>query len=233
MLRFSRAAVVGSPIIAQDLAAVARCPVLVLPTSVPVKPARVKQPDGSRAVRLCWVGTKDNLPYLQSVEPAFRKLRERFGDAVILRVITSVPFHSPSLPTEFVPWSLDKEEELIREADIGIMPLIDEPFTRRKCSFKAILCMSYGIPVVISPVGMNKYLVDHGWNGFLATTPQEWETSIGTLVLDANLRTTMGLRAHEKIATGYSVEHTYPRLRDVLINAADATRSIKTEQTAG
>jgi Glycosyl transferases group 1 len=222
MLGFCRAAVVGSPIIAQDLAAVARCPVLVLPTSVPVKPARVKQPeDGSRAVRLCWVGTKGGLPYLQSLEPAFRKLRERFGDAVILRVITSVPFHSPSLPTEFVPWSLDKEEELIRESDIGIMPLVAEPFARGKCSFKAILCMSYGIPVVISPVGMNKHLVEHGWDGFLASTPQEWETSIATLVLDVNLRTTMGLRAHEKIATEYSVQRTYPRLRDVLINAAD------------
>jgi glycosyltransferase involved in cell wall biosynthesis len=45
---------------------------------------------------------------------------------------------------------------------IGIMPLEDTAWARGKCSFKMLQYMSCGIPVVVSPVGMNLEILKMG-----------------------------------------------------------------------
>ena len=49
---------------------------------------------------------------------------------------------------------------------IGIMPLKDTEYTKGKCAFKAIQYMSAGLPVIISPVGLNNEVINHGESGF-------------------------------------------------------------------
>ena len=113
-------------------------------------------------VRIGWIGTRNNLRELDALEPAFRALSARFGGDVLLSVVSSRPYETSAIAVESIPWSLATERESVRRFDVGIMPLADDLFARGKCSFKAIQCMAEGIPVVVSPVGMNVEVVQDG-----------------------------------------------------------------------
>jgi glycosyltransferase involved in cell wall biosynthesis len=220
MLSLSRAAILGNRSLQKEVAPYALCPTVVLPTCVPTHRAERKKHEARRPVTLGWVGTRDNVLHLRTLEPVFSALRERFGDDLKLQVVTSQEYRSNFLRTEFTPWSLKSERDVVSTFDIGIMPLVDDPYSRGKCAFKAILCMSYGVPVVISPVGLNAELVKHGWNGFLASTSAEWAEGIARLVEDHELRAQLGSNAFRTIENGFSTARAYPILKSVLERVA-------------
>jgi glycosyltransferase involved in cell wall biosynthesis len=108
----------------------------------------------------------------------------------------------------FKKWDRKTEIEDLQRFSIGIMPLVEKEMEKGKCAFKAIQYMSLGIPPVVSPVGANTTVVDHGINGFLASTPEEWKTALEKLMTDAALREEFGQKARQKIITYYSVNAT-------------------------
>jgi glycosyltransferase involved in cell wall biosynthesis len=116
----------------------------------------------------------------------------------------------------FIPWKAKTEVTDLHQIDIGIMPLDDNPFERGKCGMKLILYGGTGIPGVASPVGVNVEIIQHGVTGFLATTPEEWITSLKTLLHDAELRKSMGEAARRRVKEHYSVQSILPIWREVL-----------------
>jgi glycosyltransferase involved in cell wall biosynthesis len=65
--------------------------------------------------------------------------------------------------------------------------------------------MAVGLPVVCSPVGMNREIVTDGVEGFWASSQKEWVDKIGTLVQDGSLRETMGSKGRKKVEKTYSL----------------------------
>lgn len=117
---------------------------------------------------------------------------------------------------EILPWSEDREVSLIQSMDIGVMPLPDTPWARGKCGYKLIQYMACGLPVVASPVGVNADIVEHGVNGFLADSDDEWRTAIETLLNDADLRRRMGAAGRKKVEEDYSLQVWGPRVAQML-----------------
>jgi len=119
-----------------------------------------------------------------------------------------------------VPWSEEAEVSRIQEMDIGIMPLTDTPWARGKCGYKLIQYMACGLPVVASPVGVNTEIVEHGVNGLLASTEDEWRDALTSLLSDYELRHRMGQAGRLKVEKQYSLKIWGPRvatlLRDVV-----------------
>jgi hypothetical protein len=113
-------------------------------------------------------------------------------------------------------WSENREIGNIQEMDIGIMPLPNKPWMRGKCGYKLIQYMACGLPVIASPVGANRDIVDHGVNGLLAATPEEWVTALETLVNNIKLRQQMGARARVLVQEQYSLQVQGPRIVDLL-----------------
>ena len=66
--------------------------------------------------------------------------------------------------------------------------------------------MACGLPVVASPVGINKQLITNGENGFLATTAEEWLQSFEILRKDASLRISMGRNGRKLVEEKYSLQ---------------------------
>jgi glycosyltransferase involved in cell wall biosynthesis len=220
VLRLSKVVIVGNSPLRDELAGLTRSRTIVLPTCVPADPSALKAHAPSRPITLGWVGTSDNLIHLRTLEPAFRRLADRFGDGVRLHVVTSRPYESASLPTVFTKWSVAAEAQLTRTFDIGLMPLIDDRFSRGKSAFKAILCMSYGIPVVVSPVGVNAEVVRDGSNGLLASSADEWEAAIARLADSWQLRAELGRNAFRTVEERFSTARAYPVLKSVLERVA-------------
>lgn len=61
---------------------------------------------------------------------------------------------------EFVDWSMENERKYMRMAHIGLNPLVDDEFERRKSAFKAIQYYRAGVIPIVSNVGINKRLVE-------------------------------------------------------------------------
>lgn len=121
-----------------------------------------------------------------------------------------------TLPFEFRDWAEAHEVKDIQEMDIGIMPIPDEPWARGKCGYKLIQYMACGLPVIASPVGVNSEIVEHGVNGFLASTKEEWRDAIHILSSDLALREKMGTAGRKKIEDHYSIQVYGPKIAELI-----------------
>ena len=108
----------------------------------------------------------------------------------------------------------------IGDFQIGIMPLPDTAWARGKSGFKLIQYMARGIPVVASPVGANRDIVESGVEGFLAAGKEAWVEALDRLAQDAVLRARLGEAGRRKVERHYSLQVTAPRLEAVLRGAA-------------
>jgi glycosyltransferase involved in cell wall biosynthesis len=190
---------------------------VLIPTSVWLNGVPTKAHGQHRPVTLGWIGVRSNLYHLEALREAFTVLRHRYRDGLELNIVSSAAVETP-LATRFTPWSLETEGDSVLSFDIGIMPLQDDPFSRGKCAFKAVFCMSRGVPVVASPVGANASLIEDGVNGWLASSADEWVDGISKLAEDVGLRARMGRLARETIEADYaaeSVARTLARLLDL------------------
>ena len=65
--------------------------------------------------------------------------------------------------------------------------------------------MALELPAVASPVGVNSKIINHGVNGFLCNTPEEWEETLKMLIEDSDLRKKMGVNGRNTVVENYSV----------------------------
>lgn len=105
----------------------------------------------------------------------------------------------------FKPWKKETEIEDLALFDIGIMPLPDDTWAKGKCGFKALQYLAMEIPAVVSPVGVNSKIIEHGGNGFCCTTEEEWFEVLEILILNEAGRKIMGERGRRKVIEHYSV----------------------------
>jgi glycosyltransferase involved in cell wall biosynthesis len=167
-----------------------------------------------------WVGQPGNVRYLSLIQPALAKLFNTGG--VKLKLVGSGPLVLEGVPTEIVDWSEETEVAQIKSFDVGIMPILDDFFERGKCGYKLIQCMACSKPVVASPVGVNREIVQPGLNGFLAETQGDWVEALNTLRTQSELRRRLGQSGRNKVETTYCLQVIAPRLLALLHGAADA-----------
>lgn len=166
-----------------------------------------------------WIGQRITADFLRPLAPLFERLTAS-GQGRFAAI--GIDTQALGLPMTSIPWTESSEVTSIQSFDVGIMPLVDGPFERGKCGYKLIQYMACGLPVVASPVGVNAQIVEHGVNGFLASTPQEWEDALTTLLNDSALRQRMGQAGRRKVEQHYSLQVTGPRLVTLLKSVARA-----------
>lgn len=153
---------------------------------------------------LGWVGHSDNLPYLAALAGPLRELtRRRPGLKVI--VVADRPIELPGVTVEFRKWRLEEEVSCFGGFAVGLMPLEDSPWARAKCAFKAIQYMALGLPVVASPVGMNRELIRDGVNGFLPGDAAAWLMTLDALLTDASLARRIGAEGRATVERDYAL----------------------------
>lgn len=158
---------------------------------------------------LGWIGSRGTLKYLKHISPALEELGRKWP-GVKLKIVADDFFSLKNLTVIEKKWSSQDEISDLHSFDIGLMPLIDDPWTRGKCGFKLLQCMAVGMPVVCSPVGANTEIVFDGNEGFWASTQQEWFARLALLIEDQSLRTEMGRKGREKVDKYFSLEANAP-----------------------
>ena len=155
-----------------------------------------------------WTGSHSTLIYLDMILPILKELEQKYD--FTFRVICN---QNPNLDTEnnlksfeFVKWNKETEIQDLSELDIGIMPLTADAWAEGKCGFKALQYMALGVPAVISPIGVNKKIINQNENGFLADTETEWKEYLSFLLENPQKRQEMGTLALKTIQNEYSVK---------------------------
>jgi len=185
-------------------------PSWVIPTGVDTDYWHPPTEPSSRPFQFGWMGTSGNLRYLYEIEDALAAVLGKCPDARLLVVSDKAPKFS-RLPMDrviYLPWTAGGEADTMRQMDVGLMPLEDSEWERGKCSFKALTYMASGIPIVVSPVGMNQELLASGKVGFGPKGPDEWVDVLSHLYQDDAVRRAMGAEGRLAIADRYAIDVT-------------------------
>lgn len=182
----------------------------IIPTTLDINHYQSK-PQSPTVPTLGWIGSPSTWSYCEPFTDLFSSFVKSNQASMLVVGAGNKP-----LPFIFRDWSEASEVADIQNMDIGIMPLHDDPWARGKCGYKLIQYMACGLPVIASPVGVNCDIVEHGVNGFLASTEQEWRDAIKQLLSDASLRQRMGKAGREKIEAHYSIQQVGPRIAKLI-----------------
>lgn len=180
-------------------------------------------------VRLGWIGTPTTFRnYLKDKLPLFKNLADSEGFKISLMSAWSKTKKIDS-SIDFLEWSEKSEVSFLHSLDIGIMPLNNSPWAQGKCGYKLLQYMACGLPVVASPIGVNSQIVEHGVNGFLADSDEEWRIAIKLLINDSDLRKRMGAKGLKKVEEYFSLKLWEPKLSKMFLSVNNNTKSkIKT-----
>lgn len=219
VMRGSTLVVAGNDYIAERAQDAGARHVEVVPTVVDLDRYPLAEPGATGDVWVGWIGTPYTSKYLKALAPVLAEVGG--GEQVGFRLIGSGPLTWAGDRVELVPWSEETEVDSLRSLSIGIMPIPDNPFERGKSGLKLLQYMAVGLPVIASPVGVNRQIVEQGVNGFLCQTTDEWITAIRTLAANAELRQRMGQAGRRKVESLYSLQVSAPRVASLLRRAAE------------
>ncbi|MEX1032569.1 MAG: glycosyltransferase family 4 protein [Cellvibrionaceae bacterium] len=178
---------------------------VVFPTTVELaKYQNLPRRTASPVLTLVWVGSRSTSRYLEQYRTTLETLGREIAD-VELKVIGDFTIDFAGLSTRCVPWTAEGEIAELANADIGIAPMTDDPWTRGKCALKVIQYMACGLPVISSNCGANAEVIVDGQTGILVSTPEQWLEAVKTLGNGA-LRERMGKAGLERAKTHYSAE---------------------------
>ena len=165
-------------------------------------------------LRAAWIGTPVTyracfLPFAET----FKKLCATFPLEFLIVARSDLPVID-GVPMTCVDWSEKDEAGFLASCDLGVMPLVDDAFSRGKSAYKLIQYAAAGLPAVASPVGENARFIREGVNGFSAVSPEEWLSAVGMLA-DSGRRTEMSHRTRE-LAFDCSLQKYAPVMTDFL-----------------
>lgn len=165
--------------------------IIVLPSAVETTNIQPKTDHNlSSPPIIGWVGSKISLRYLEFILPALQQIQKQMEYKLVI-IANSIPT-LPEIKFEFIDWNPNNEYQEIKNFDIGIMPLSNDPFSRGKSAYKLLQYMAVGVPSVCSNVGMNAELSKDDRYCLGANSQEEFSEQVLRLLKDMELRKRLG-----------------------------------------
>ena len=225
IIRKARLVIAGSEVL-REYAAALNAKVCVIPTVIDIGNYPAKTDYGRRGRFVVgWVGTPITAHrYLLPFARALQAVSRRYP-ITLCCVGTDPKFEVPGVEVENVLWNRDTVGQVIRTFDVGIMPLLDEPFARGKCGFKLIQYLGCGVPAVGSRVGANESIISDGVDGLLADSEAALADRICAFLESQTLREQLGRAGRIKVLEKYCLQSTHRQFRRELLMAAGRKES--------
>lgn len=188
--------------------------VTIIPSTIDTNQYTPKQNYRAEATPIIvWSGSITTLPHLKTLGSALQKLAK--SEKFRLRVIGAADLLLEGVEIENIRWNAETEADDLRQADIGIMPLPNDNWSKGKCGMKALQYMGMGIPTICSAVGANNDIIQDGTNGFLAADEAQWIEKLRTLLNSAELREKIGKAGRKTVEQKYSAKVQAPNVYEV------------------
>lgn len=177
-----------------------------------------KKDDGT--ITFCWTGVVwgdvifDNILFLLH---CFSTLKKKYGNIRLkilgggqymhrVKEIISMIYSNDEIEI-LNPVPPDDVPKFLSSVDVGVVPLIqkNDRWINSKSPTKLFEFMACGMPVVASRCGENRYVINDGKDGFLASGKDEFIKKMEILITDNRLRKEMGENAVRTISEKYSL----------------------------
>jgi len=211
--RLASHVMVGNPYLA-DYARQVNENVTVIPTTIDTEkyPLLEVRKDADTPV-IGWTGSFSTAQHLDTLRSTLQKLAAT--ESFRLRVIGATDYSIEGVQVDTIRWTSEREVQDLDGIDIGIMPLPDDNWTKGKCGLKALQFMALGIPTVLSPIGVNKEIIQDNENGFLAANEGEWIEKLTRLLRSRELRERLGRAGRKTVEERYSAQTQAPRVYEI------------------
>jgi len=185
---------------------------LIITGPIDCKKYDMKRAQVNELFTIGWIGSPSTTYYLDIIKGPLLRFKEKYGNVFQLNLVGASEVDFGDIIVNKFKWSLETENDLLSQFDVGVAPLYDDEWSRGKGGYKILQYMAKGIPPIVSPVGINSDIVVHGINGFHAITEEDWFASFEKLFLDKKLYDNIALNARKTVQDNYSVEHYAPAL---------------------
>lgn len=200
--------------------------VSVIPNCIDIDRYKPREKPINGPVRLVWMGSHSTMPNLETIAEPLQRLQTT--DHALLRVIGAGAPKLPGVAAEVRQWSAETEASDLQDCDVGLVPLTDMSWNPWKFFFKTVQYMAVGLPVVARRIGSNSEIIEHGVNGFLVETKDEWYNFMRELATNHELRLQMGAAARATVVERYSTQKQMPRMISVFEQVLAQSRAVRT-----
>ncbi|MFL5902035.1 MAG: glycosyltransferase [Solirubrobacterales bacterium] len=205
--------IAGNEILAEHLAAYSKR-VTVVPSLVDPSSCAVRVHEQGETLTLGWIGSPTTAPYLAGIAPVLERFAKQSSRSVRLLVVGGSIAEIAGVRVEERAWSPPAEREALAEMDIGLMPLVDTPWTRGKCAYKALQYMAAGIPSVADDVGVSGATI--GGAGYAVSGTEPWLEALQALAGDAGQRARLGGIGRRRVEEEFSPQRWLPTMAAIL-----------------
>ena len=158
------------------------------------------------SVCIGYMGGQSHLGDLASIQPALESILTTYQDHIRLKFWGVRPPEEllQHAEVEWIPLELQDYGAFARyfsqqTCDVFIAPLEDNLFNRAKSAIKYLEYSALGVPGVYSSIPAYGAVIVDGQNGFLASSQQDWETNLASLINHPDLRKQVGAAAQKTI----------------------------------
>ncbi len=191
--------------------------VWLVPTSVDTKVWKPADRQADQPWTIGWIGSWSNLKFLYDIEGPLVQFLNEHSETRLLIVCDRRPSFGkiPHDKLLFEQWSARNEMRMVQQMDVGLMPLDDTEMSRGKCGFKMLSYMAVGLPVIVTPVGVNQEILGHDDVGFPASSANDWYTALERLFTETDRGLQMGKAGRCVVEAHYSVRTNAPKLAEI------------------
>jgi glycosyltransferase involved in cell wall biosynthesis len=184
--------------------------VVVVPSCVATERYRTKSDyAGGDVPRLVWIGSRDNEAHLRLLTGPLLELHRRVGARLTLIGTLQPRLGALEELIDRVAWSEDVQHTTLADADVGLMPLPDDAYSRGKCGYKLLQYAAAAIPFVASPVGVNAAIL-HQFGMPAPVAADEWIDALLQLLGAASDREALGRQARRVVDRDWSYDAWLP-----------------------
>jgi len=180
--------------------------VFIIPTTIDTNIYKKDNKNKHDNICVGWSGSITTIQHFKFAEPFLKILKDKYGHLISYTVIGDKNYKNNIFEVTAKDWKKTTELDDLNTFDIGIMPLPNDMWANGKCGLKGLQYMALEIPTIMSPVGVNKTIIQDGENGFLADGIDEWVAKLSLLIESETLRKQIGTNARKTVVNTYSFD---------------------------
>lgn len=194
--------------------------VVIIPTSIDANKYIINKEEGNIPI-VGWIGSSSTSQNIRIVIDAIQHVQKKCKfELVLVGFDRRYEYLLNGCLYKILDWTSDEEVRILNSFSIGIMPLVDTPFSRGKCAFKLVQYMSLGIPTISTPLQSNLD-IDKGCGNLFASTTKEWEEALLKLLKDDDLRKAIGNKNRDVAIENYTFQNNAPKYIEILKRFAE------------